>query len=732
MRLPRPFVTLAIVFAVAGSHPLVAQTQNTPVSPDANCTLTGILTDPSGAGISSVQIKAERIDATAKTFETQTGPNGRFSLALPAGSYRVTAQREAFANAEQAFTLTAGESRTWDAVLRLRTLSSNVVVTASAEPELANSTVAPVDVVARQDIDQRGAIWLTQVFASVPGASFSQLGPMGGSTTFFLDGGNSNYTKVLIDGAPVNQPGGLVDFSNFSVDSIDKIEFVHGASSALYGSDAMDGVIQIFTHRGTTRTPELSLEGDGGMFETGHGSGGLSGLLGAFDYSLGSAYFSSNGQGAGDFFRDTTLSGNFGWKFSDTDDLRLSLRNSSSDAGQPGQTLLPGEAVIGQSTGLHDFSSGLRWDFAAGPHWQNEISGYETRLWSLDYSPLFGSFETEYNRAGLDARSTYLFRNGTVTAGYMFEVENGPTEGRHNQAGYLEINYRFGSRVAAVLGGRIEDNGFFGTRFVPRAGLSYTAHDGNGFFGSTKLRASYGKGIKEPEILPADCSPQLAPEQSQTVDAGVDQYFDGDRFRFSATFFHNDFHNIVSFASVTTNANCPAFFGSFFNTDKARAYGANSSFEVKPASWLRITGNYTYDDSLTLAGEGGFDDPSMLPGSRLFKRPLNSASLIGNAHFRRMNWNLAGTYVGRRADSDFDSTFVNGVCTVDYATENFCITTDPSYVKWDLGNSIDLGHGFTTIAVVNNLFNRHYEDAVGYPALRLNYRVGLKYTWGRD
>lgn len=724
MRLLR-FLAIAagILFEIAGSHPSIAQSQQ-------NATLTGTITDPSGAGVSGATVAALPLDSTAQPTETQSDAAGKFSLTLPSGRYRVTVQRESFTRAEQEFTLAAGETRTWDVLLNLQALSSGVVVTASAEPELASETVAPVDVVSRQDIDERQEIWLTQAFASLPGASFSQLGPMGGSTTFFLDGGNSNYTKVLIDGAPVNQPGGLVDFSNFSVDSIDKIEVVHGASSALYGSDAMDGVIQIFTHRGTTRTPELSLEGDGGMFQTGHGSGELSGLLGAFDYSLGAGYFSSNGQGAGDFFRDTTLSGNFGWKFSDTDDLRLSLRNSSSDAGQPGQTLLPGESVIGQSAWLHDFSSDLRWDFAEGPHWQNQISGYETRLWSLDYSPLFGSFETEYNRAGLDARSTYLFRNGSVTAGYMFEVENGPTEGRHNQAGYVEINYRFGSRVTAVVGGRMEDNGFFGTRFVPRVGVSYAVRYGSGFWGATKLRASYSKGIKEPEILPADCSPQLAPEQSQTVDAGVDQYFDGDRFRISATFFHNDFHNIVAFDSVVTNPNCPAFLGSFFNIDKGRAYGANTSFEMKVTKWLRVMGNYTYDDSLTLAGEGGFDDPSMLPGSRLFKRPLHSANLIGNAYFHRMNWNLAGTYVGRRADSDFDSTIVNGVCTVDYATGNFCITSDPSYVRWDLANSIDMGHGFSTVAVVNNLFNRHYSDAVGYPALRLNYRLGLKYTWG--
>lgn len=687
--------------------------------------ITGSLSDPSGSAVVGARIVAQRIDSKENPRETRSGDEGKFSLTIAPGRYRLSIEHESFARVEEEVSLAPGETRKIDFHLELRRLAATVVVTAAAEPELASAAAARVDIVTRQQIEQRGDIFLTPLLASVPGASFSQLGPMGGATTFFLDGGNSNYTKVFVDGAPVNQPGGFVDFSNFTLDDVDKIEVVHGAASALYGSDAMDGVIQIFTHRGTTRIPEIVLQGDGGTFGTGHGSGRISGLLGAFDYSVDAAYLSSQGQGPGNFFRDTALSGNFGWKFSDTSHLRLALQNNSSDAGQPGQTLLPGEAVIGQSTGIHDFSSGLRWDFSTGPHWQDQVSGFESRFRSLDYSPLFGTFVSEFNRAGLNAQSSYLFHGGSATAGYHYEVENGPTEGRHNQAGYLEIRYQFGSRLTAIAGGRVEDNGFFGTRAVPRVGAAFTAHRGNAFWGATRLRSSFGLGIKEPEILPAGCSPQLDPERSTTFDAGFDQDFASGRARVSVTYFHNDFHDIVSFTSAASNPNCPAYFGSFFNTDAARAYGANSQVEIEITTWLRIMGNYTYDDSKVLRSPNA-TDPALVPGNRLFKRPLHSASLIANAHFRRMNWNLAGYYVGRRADSDFDSFTVNGVCT------GFCISSDPSYVRWDLANRIDLGRGFSTLAVVNNLFNRHYQDAVGYPALRLNYRLGVKYSWGRE
>ena len=651
----------------------------------------------------------------------KTGPEGKFSLLLTPGQYRVIVSDAAFERVQRVITLVAGESQSWDVRLELAALSSNVIVTAAAEPERATATASSVDVITAQDISRRQAIFLTPVLASVPGMSFSQLGPVGGSTTFFLDGGNANYTKVLIDGVPVNQPGGLVDFSDMALDDIDKIEVVHGAASALYGSDAMAGVIQIFTHRGTTRQPVLELEGDGGTFGTGHGSGQLSGLLGSFDYSLGAGYISSDGQGPGNFFRDTTLSGNFGWKFSSTDSLRLTLRDASSDAGQPGQTLLE-PPLIGQSTVLHDFSAGFAWDFDSGEHLQNHLGGFESRYDEIGVfsngpgaNPPLGSFETKFNRAGWNAQSTYLFPNGGITAGYEFEVENGGATARHNQAGYLEARFQPERRLTLTAGGRVEANGFFGTRAVPRVGAVYLLHEGNSWWGATRLRASYGLGIKEPDLLPPDCGPQLAPERSRTVDAGIDQALASGRIRFSAVYFDNNFRDIISFAFGGLNPNCPAFDGSFFNTDEARARGVNSSLEMKPASWLNIVGNYTYDDSRVLKTTNPLDDPALAVGNRLFKRPLHSANLIANVSFRRINLNLGGYYVGRRTDSDF---------------LGLGFTSDPSYVRWDFAAILPLRYSLSVNAQVQNLFDRRYSDAIGYPALGRNFRLGMKYVWG--
>ena len=643
------------------------------------------------------------------------------------------------ATEQQQFTFVAGQRRQWNIRMELAPLSSQVIVSAQAEPAPANTVASPVTVLTRAEIEQRQAMWLAPLLSSTAGASIARLGPEGGFTSFFLDGGNSNFTKVLIDGTPANEPGGDIDLSNLDLTNIDKVEIVHGATSALFGSDAMDGVVQIFTHRGTTEKPALAVLAEGGTFHTQREQADLSGVIGKFDYAPAISYFNTDGQGPNDRFRDTTLSGNFGWKFSSTNQLRLSVRNSASDAGQPGQTLLE-PPILGQSADLHDFAANLSWDFSTGAHWQHHLAGTESYFRDFDADVPFFVFIDQFNRAGFEGQSTYLDGPLAVSLGYNYEVENGssggPHERRNNQGGYIETHYSFTRRITAIAGARAEDNASFGTRVVPRLGIAYLAWIGSGFWGETRLRASYGLGIKEPDFIQSfeadPCfpgNPSLRPERSHTFNAGVDQMFAQDRVKFSATFFRNEFRDIVSFASCFPGSPCgfsqppsctaadlsaEGGFGEFFNTDAARAFGGSAQFEAKPLAWLSILGNYTYDDTRVLKAPNAFD-VALAPGNRLFLRPLHSANLILNAAFRRMDWNLAGYFVGRETDSDF---------------LGLGFTSNPSHFRLDLGTQFAVARGFSVLAHAENLLNRRYSDPVGYPTLGLNYLAGLKYTWG--
>jgi outer membrane cobalamin receptor len=714
------WLAVAVIAVLAVSLPAVSFAQA-----EARATLTGDFTDPSGAVIRDVTITAEPQTNTGVAASTKSDAAGHFSLTLVPGNYRVVISAPAFERVEENVTLAAGETREMNVKLTLEKLSASVVVTASAEPMLAADSAAPVDVVTRQDIDERDEIWLAPVLGSEPGAAISRLGAEGGVTTYFLDGGDSDFTKFLVDGVPVNEPGGAIELENYSLQSVDKIEIVHGASSALFGSDAVDGVVQIFSHRGTTSTPELELTGEGGTFGTGLGNVQLSGVAGRFDYSASGGYFATGGQGPNDYFRNVPFAGNFGWKFSDTDTLRLTVRETGSDSGVPGQTIFLPPSLVDHDD-LHNLAAGITWDFMAGDHWHNELRTTDSRIQEA-YINSYGNSYNLYNRANFEDQATYLFPQGGVSAGYMYEVENGaeggPDSRRNNQAGYVEVRYQFGRRVTATAGVRAEANASFGTRVVPRAGIAYALRYGHDFWGATRLRASYGEGIKEPDFYDSfsndPCNPgnpNLKPEQSTTIHAGADQVLANDRFRISVDYFHNDFTDIVSFASLPPTAACPYGTGQFFNTDKARAFGANSSFEARATRWLHIHGNYTYDDTLVIASPN-FYDPTLAPGNRLAKRPLHSATLIANANFHRMNWNLAGYYVGRRTDSDY---------------LGLGITSNPSYVRWDLGTSYHFTRKLSALARVENLFDRRYQDAVGYPALGLNWRLGMKYVWGGE
>ena len=690
--------------------------------------LSGTITDLTGYGVAGVRISAQSEDRPEnREIMTTSAADGEYSLTVSPGRYRVLFQRPAFTEREVSVTLGAGERRSLDLLLQLERISENVVVTANVQPLESDRTPAPVEIISRQEIAQRQAVSLPDLLASQAGISITRLGAFGGLTTVFLDGGGSNFAKVLVDGSPVNEPGGAINFANFTVDNLDKIEIVHGAESALYGTDAMSGVIQLFTHRGATRIPEASIFAEGGSFSSARGGAEVSGLLHSFDYSLGSSYFHTDGQGTNDAFLNRTFSGNFGYGFSKFNQLRLTVRSNSSYAGIPGQTLLfPADPSA--SDNLQQLSANLRWTFETGSHWSHTVSAMEARIRDANAFPPFGTFTDQFNRAGFLGHSTYLFRHGAATAGYQYEVENGYPSSlgglharRNNQAGFLDARWLPIARLTLSAGARAESNANFGTRAVPRAGAAYALRYGHGFWGDTRARVSYGQGIGEPTMFESFSSdpctpgnPSLRPERSRTFNAGVDQILASDGVRVSATYFNSQFRDLISTTPGASNPACPFGTGTFFNTDLSRARGMNFSAKTKIARWLQVSGNYSYDDTRVLrAPSAAFDVQAA--GNRLLRRPVNSGNAMINAGYRRMNVNLAGYFTGVRTDSDFDG---------------FGITRNPGYARFDVATSYRFMQGLSIYGRVTNLFDKNYQDAVGYPALGRDFRVGMNFRFG--
>jgi vitamin B12 transporter len=258
---------------------------------------------------------------------------------------------------------------------------------------------------------------------------------------------------------------------------------------------------------------------------------------------------------------------------------------------------------------------------------------------------------------------------------------------------------------------------------------------GRGFWGETRFRIFYGQGIKEPRFdqLYNDQfgdlgNPALRPESSKTWSTGLEQKIWENRVTLNGEYFSNRFYNIISFAFCSpllppaTGNSCgvtipgtPPSFGYFFNTDRARARGINLSAQAKVTRWLMAKGSYTYDDSLVLAAPNAFDDPSEMPGNRLVRRPVNSGTLTAFAGWRRVNVTLAGYFSGQRTDSDF---------------LRLGLTRTAGYVRLDLAGSYALGRGVTAYVRATNLFDMAYQDALGYPGLGRELRVGMKYRFG--
>jgi len=693
--------------------------------------LTGTLTDPSGASISGARITARLEGSNTNPLIAQSSSDGTYSLALPAGRYHIVISKDSFVTREADLSFQPGETLTLSLRMELAPMASSVLVTGQIAPTVQEQSPAPSSILTSEQITQRQAITLSDLLYTQPGVSIARTGPIGGLTTLFLDGGNSNYTKLFIDGTPANEPGGNFNYSSLSLDNIDKVEVVHGAESALYGSDAMSGVIQLFSHRGSTEIPSFDLFSEGGNLSTAHSGGQVSGLLGKFDYSGAGSYLTTDGQGPSDAFINRTFAGNFGYSFSDTDQLRLTVRSNSSWAQLPGPTLLE-PPTVGQYDALQDLTANLAWTFNTGDHWQHRLAGWDSRIIDTNYIPGFGpAFIDQYNTAGFNEQSNYSFAKGLVAVGYQYYVENAYPSGivggtharRNNQAGFADGRWFPHRRVTLSAGFRIENNTTFGIRAVPRAGIVYAARYGKGFWGDTNLRFSYGKGIKEPALEQPFGSdpcypgnPNLQPEESQTFNTTVDQYLLSDRARVSLSFFASRFTDIISFApNAQPN---PNYCGTYFNTDLARARGINLSTELRMKKWFSIDGYYTYDATLVLKTDNPPSDPAYSPGEPLLRRPKNSGSIIFNVLWARVNWNFIGYFSGVRTDINF--------FTLEPAN-------NPGYARFDMAASYNVTHSLAVTARAWNLFDKQYQDALGYPALGRTFTAGLRYSFtGRN
>ena len=326
--------------------------------------LTGTVADRSGGVLAEATVVAAREE---QFMTTTTERNGRYRLDLPSeGSYRITVRREGFAPRSEVVVVSASMTR--DFQLSIAPLDDTVVVTASGIPEQRATTTDSLTLFTAQDIQRAGASSLADIVRDLPGSHVEGNGREGALTSLFARGGESDYNHVLVDGVRVNISGGQFDFSRVSAGDIDRVEVVQGAQSALYGSDAIGSVVQVFTKRGQpTDRPQLSGSFEGGSFGTARSDVSLLGGAGRrLDYQLGLAYRGTDGAFAdelaeSDRFDQTSVTGGLGLVLGDQARLRTGLRYGAARGRAVGQIAYgPGNRGTRQDT--EDLSWYLRFD----------------------------------------------------------------------------------------------------------------------------------------------------------------------------------------------------------------------------------------------------------------------------------------------------------------------------------------------------------------------------------
>src|SRR5260370_23481877 len=281
------------------------------------------------------------------------------------------------------------------------------------------------------------------------GAVVSTAGQRGGLSSLFVRGGDSRYNKVIVDGVAVNDPGGTIDFGTLPLLEADRLEFLRGAQSTLYGSDAMTSVVQVWSRSGNTPLPELRFGGDAGNYGSENGYASLSGAKGRFDYNLFGNQFNTTGSGPNDDYSNSLEGANLGAKLNDWASLRLRMRHDNSVSGVQNEWNFNGDPLLSpdldQTARQNNFLGSLELAVTGPSRWRQRLSGFEYALHRVNRDDLPdpgcdpASFiflecpfmsESLINRAGFGYQGDYTERNWAAsTIGYEFVHYNG-TVGR--------------------------------------------------------------------------------------------------------------------------------------------------------------------------------------------------------------------------------------------------------------------------------------------------------------
>ena len=612
-----------------------------------------------------------------------------------------------------------------------------VVVTATRVPVGMLEAPASVSVITGDQLRLRGSTSLASALAAVPGFVFAQSGSFGSTTSLFVRGGEAKYVKVLVDGVSLNDPGGAIDFGGLTTDNVERIEIVRGPASVLYGADAVTGVIQIFTRRGSG-APRTVVSARAGTYASRDADATVLGSLGGADYSLGLARHDTRGIYAfNNAYRNTVGSGAIHLALDSNTSLALALRYNDGQFHYP--TDGGGEVVDSnaqQSQERTVLSADLTRRLSSWLDAQLELTsesltgGTDDRPDTPDGSGTESIDRTRRRGVDLHANAA-LPAHGVLTVGWQGEQEDERSESqftfggsrsasvfraaRRNAAAYVQGIVSPVRAVTITAGARHDGNERFGNFDTYRVGGAWRVA------GGTHVRLSAGTAFREPTFFEnyatgyVTGNPTLEPERSASWEIGVRQSFAGDRLSIGAVQFDQWFRNIIDYTGSTDACGT-----SYCNVARARARGRELEAQLRATRNLALDANLTHLETRVLTP--GYDTSSgglYHAGEQLIRRPTTE-------------WNIGAAWIGRRGTVDVRLMHVGSRSDRDFRPYPAVPVVDPAYDRVDLGATLPLSdfaprlNGLEATLHVENLFDARYQSVFNFLSPRRTVLAGAR------
>jgi len=455
----------------------------------------------------------------------------------------------------------------------------DVVVSATKTEIPVKRVTSAVEVITEEDLKRRQIKTVVDALRLSQGLSVFSNGGPGSSATVRIRGSNPDQVLVLIDGAIMNSATlGSFNFANLTTDNIERIEILRGAQSMLWGADAMGGVINITTKKGTG-PPSVGAFVEYGSFQSIREGAQVSGRKGPVDISAAISRWDFTGFSAVNFRRGAAERDGFhNWQGSTRMGVSLPLNGrldlnfrlmrgrTDFDNGFP-----PGFDVLGAVTTSQQFVYGLSYNQPITPWW-NQVLSLTRQTETLETSPgtiqrniLTGALSTPFgSRSEINTSANrvewqhnlQIAEPLLLTAGYQFREQRGEnlnldtgipditSQGVSSHAGFGQVQLNLWDRFFATGGGRVDRFNVFGTAKTYRVTGGYL-HSETG----TKVRASYATGFRAPTLnqlfFPGFGNTNLQPERSLSLDVGIDQYLFNNRVTVSFSYFWNQFRDLI-------------------------------------------------------------------------------------------------------------------------------------------------------------------------------------------